>query len=190
MEVGMSLFVNGTSRERGLRGRGGHSGTGQGLLSSEIFPLQRNPCSGNDPMVVARSRSNLEILRARPPGCHLSSSAAPISAGAGAPRLPGQPSSVIFATTCLSSPPARHFCIQGLAFVVLKMAWELTRQRWIRTINSKYIYGLVVGFHPLLELFSVMWMAWMMQVDKQEPLHHVHHPAPMIHLAAASPTKD
>lgn len=49
MEVGMSLLMNGTSRERGLRGRGGHSNTGQGLLPSEISPPPTEPLFGQPP---------------------------------------------------------------------------------------------------------------------------------------------
>jgi hypothetical protein len=120
----------------------GHSRTGV-CCYRRSSPSNRNP-GRNDPIVVTRSRSNLEMLPCPP--------VPPVVIGSAHQRWRWR-SKGSHHPSSLQRPVYRHHppnicCIQGLAFVVLKMAWELTCQRWIRTINSKYIYGLVVGSPP------------------------------------------
>lgn len=172
--------MNGTSRERGLRGAGGTAVQDRGSCHRTSPPSNPTPVPAMIQWLLRVLAQTWKSCVPGPPGATCRHRRRPSALALALPRS-HHPSS-------LQRPVYRHHppnicCIQGLAFVVLKMAWELTRQRWIRTINSKFIYGLVVGFHPLSRALPVMWMAWMMQVDKQEP-PHVHHPAPIIHLAA------
>lgn len=146
MEVGMSLLMNGTSRERGLRGAGGTAVQDRGSSHRTSPPSNPTP-------VPAMIQWLLRVLAQTWKSCVPGPRVPPVVIGGAHQRWRWR-SRGSHHPSSLQRPVYRHHppnicCIQGLAFVVLKMAWELTRQRWIRTINSKYIYGLVVGFHPL-----------------------------------------
>lgn len=138
--------MNGTSRERGLRGAGGTAVQDRGSCHRTSPPSNPTPVPAMIQWLLRVLAQTWKSCVPGPPGATCRHRRRPSALALALPRS-HHPSS-------LQRPVYRHHppnicCIQGLAFVVLKMAWELTRQRWIRTINSKFIYGLVVGFHPL-----------------------------------------